>query len=224
MEKFINIPYISNVRIEKIIAKLETYDVYTNSKLDAEKICKFLESKYPVSFDFHNELPEGVLGKIEFDPLRIRITKNLETDPSRWRYTLAHEIGHLIVHSQTLSERVSAKTDTELSLSYKYNVSEMTARRLEFQANLFASSLLLPIGTLTSKVKEYFMEERIHKGKLYWDHQPVNQKLVMVLLTRLSLLYQVSVEVARIRLVTLGLLEDGRYKSLRDILKEMKLM
>jgi Zn-dependent peptidase ImmA (M78 family) len=223
-EKFINIPFVTKERIEEIISRLQAYDVYTNTMLDENKICKFLESKYSVIFDFKSDLLEDVLGKIEFDPLKIQITKNLKIDLARWRYTLAHEIGHLILHSKILSEKISEKIDTEFSLSYKYNVSEMTSRRLEYQANLFASNLLLPISSLTSVVTRYFMEERIHKGRLYWDHQPVNQQLSLALLTRISSLYGVSVEVARIRLVTLGLLIDNRYKSLRDILKEMKLI
>lgn len=223
-EKFINIPFITKQRIEKIISKIQTYEVYTNNVLDETKICKFLESKYSVSFDFQSELPIDVLGKIRFNPLKIQITNHLKTDLARWRFTLAHEIGHLILHSRLLTEKIPEKTDTEFSLSYKYHVSEMTSKRLEYQANLFASNLLLPISTLASVVTKYFEEERIHKGYLYWDHQPVNQQLALTLLTKISLIYGVSLEVARIRLITLGWLVDDRYKSLRDILKEMTLI
>ena len=148
----------------------------------------------------------------------------MKNDPARWRFTLAHEIGHLILHSKLLTDKLSEKADTDYSMSYKYAVTEMTSRRLEYQANLFAGHLLIPINTLTSVVQKYFLEERIHKGHLYWDHQPVNQQLAFNLLTKISLLYGVSIEVGRIRLITLGLLIDDRYKSLRDILKEMKLM
>lgn len=223
-EKFINIPFVTKERIDEIILKLENYDVYTGNMLDENKICKFLESKYLVSFEFDNDLEEDILGKIQFEPLKIMITKQLKTDLARWRFTLAHEIGHLILHSNLLKNKLSEKTDTEQSLSYKYAVSEMTSKRLEFQANLFASHLLLPISTLAVEVQKYFSEERIHKGHLYWDHQPVNQQLVLRFLSRISSLYGVSLEVARIRLITLGLLVDNRYKSLRDILKDMKLI
>lgn len=192
--------------------------------LDENKICKFLETKYPVSFDFQSELPENIIGKIQFEPLKIYIAEKSKNDLARWRFTLAHEIGHLILHSKILMEKLSEKTDTEFSLSFKYHVSEMTSKRLEYQANLFASNLLLPISTLNSVVTKYFIEERIHKGYLYWDNQSVNQQLALTLLSKISLLYGVSLEVARIRLITLGLLVDDRYKSLRDILKEMRLM
>jgi len=148
----------------------------------------------------------------------------LKVDRARWRFTLAHEIGHLILHSKLLKDRISEKSDTETSLSFKYFDSEIASKRLEFQANLFAENLLLPISTLNSIVTQYFREERILKGHLYWDNQPVNQQLVLGLLTKISTIYDVSLEVARIRLIALGLLIDDRWKSLRDILKEMKLL
>lgn len=223
-EKFINIPFVKKERIEEIVSRIQAYDVYTGNMLDESKVCKFLESKYSVAFKFDEELQEDILGKIEFDPLLIQVTRSLKSDLPRWRFTLAHEIGHLILHSKLLTEKISEKADTAFSLSYKYNVSEMTSKRLEYQANLFASNLLLPIGTLSHVVVKYFKEERLNKGRLYWDHQPVNQQLAFALLTRISSMYGVSIEVARIRLITLGLLVDDRYKSLRDILKEMHLI
>lgn len=223
-EKFINIPFVSKERIEAIIVKLESYDLYEGDLLDDAKICKFLQSKYPVAFDFDVDLAPGILGRIQFDPLKIQISKELRTDPSRWRFTLAHEIGHLILHSKLLIKKITEKTDDESTLSYKYFVSEMSTRRLELQANLFASNLLMPLSKLIGPVQRYFAEERIHKGFLYWDHQAVNQKLVLDFLNKMAIAHKVSVEAARIRLIELGLLVDDRYKSLRQILKDMKLI
>jgi Zn-dependent peptidase ImmA (M78 family) len=223
-EKFITVPYVTKERINEIVAKLESYHLYTEKMLDENKICKFLQEKYPVSFYFDDTLPQNVLGKIEFDPLSIYVSKELKIDKPRWRFTLAHEIGHLILHSKLLQYKLSEKSDTEDTLSFKYFVSEMTSRRLEYQANLFAGTLLLPISSLIPLVNRYFTEERIHKGRLYWDNQPINQQLALNLLTRISTACEVSIEVARIRLITLDLLIDDRYKSLKGILREMKLL
>lgn len=223
-EKFINIPFVTKDRIDQIVTKMIAYDIYSEKMMDENKICRFLESKYSVTFEFENNLKDEILGKIEFDPLKISVTKNLRKDLPRWRFTLAHEIGHLILHSKLFKDKISEKTDTDFSLSFKYSVSEMTSRRLEYQANLFAGHLLLPINTLQQVVQKYFSEQRIHKGYLYWDNQPVNQQLVYGLLTEIGLLFGVSIEVGRIRLITLGLLIDDRYKRLRDILKEMQLI
>jgi Zn-dependent peptidase ImmA (M78 family) len=221
-EKFINIPFVTEIRIDEIIARIETYGVYTNKLLDENKLCNFLESKYSVSFEFDFDLENNTLGKIEFDPLAIKITKSLRGDIARWRFTLAHEVGHLILHYKLLKDKLEERSDNDNSLSYKYHTSEMTSKRLEFQANVFASHLLLPINSLFEVVEKYFIEERIHKKQLYWDNQPVNQQLVLTLLNRISQIFLVSIEVARIRLIALGLLIDNRFTSIRDILRELK--
>lgn len=221
-EKFINIPFITAQKIDYIVQKLEGHGVFNGKMLDEIKLYRFLETKYSVTFDFETTLPDNILGKITFSPLKI--SKSLKPDINRWRFTLAHEIGHLILHSKLLQEKVTEKADTDYSLSFKYAVSEATTRRIEYQANLFASHLLLLISTLIKDVAVYFTQENIYKRTLYWDNQPVNQNLVFNLLTRLSTLYGVSIEVVRIRLITLGLLIDNRYKSIKDILKEMRYM
>lgn len=223
-ENFIRIPFITKERITEIIRRIEQYDVYSNKRLDDAKISRFLKQKYAVDFRFETALADGILGRIQFNPLIIEVAKDLRKDIHRWRFTLAHEIGHLILHSKYFTDKISEKTDTESTISFQYIGLEMTSRRLEYQANLFASNLLLPISTLDPLVKKYFKEERIHKDHLYWDNQPVNQQLVLSLLTRMSSTYGVSLEVARIRLIELGLLIDDRFKNLRQVLKSMQLL
>ncbi len=63
----------------------------------------------------------------------------------RWRYSLAHEIGHLILHSEYFNKRIS-QSDHD---------------RLEEEANSFASALLLPQQSFFEDVTvasvEYFL-------------------------------------------------------------------
>jgi Zn-dependent peptidase ImmA (M78 family) len=220
-EKFINIPFLTEEKIDEIVGRLIKYDVFTGDKINTDKLCTFLSSRYPLAFDFDTSLPNNLLGKIQFNPLMITVTKSLKADLHRWRFTLAHEIGHLVLHRKYLDNRIDDKTDTEYSLSLKYNITDRTSKRLEIQANIFASHLLLPIETLSKTVLKYFTEERIHKGRLYLDNQPVNQRLVFTLLSQISTRYEVSMEVAKIRLIELGLLEDDSMTSLKTIFKEM---
>lgn len=198
-------------------------DSYSRRTL-AELYLYFLTEKYGVSFDFDSELAGSILGKIKFTPLTIQVTSHLRKDLPRWRFTLAHEIGHLILHLPLLIHKLSEKTDNDTTLSFQYFGVGETNRRLEYQANLFAANLLLPSSTFEDFVLRYFQQENIHKRHLYWDHQPVNQQLVLHLLTAISHTYGISFEVGRIRLVTLGLLIDDRFKKVRDVLKEMQLL
>lgn len=221
-EKFISIPFVAELRIDQIVEKLSTYGIFDGVRLNTEKLHEFLSSKYPVTFEFDEQLPNKVLGKIEFDPLKISITRCLRNDINRWRFTLAHEVGHLILHYNLLKDKMQEKSDNDFTLSFKYHVSDMTSKRLELQANIFASHLLLPVMPLEKYVHKYFTEQMINKGHLYLDNQPVNKQLVFSFLNNLSNDFEVSVEVAKIRLVALGLLKDHADQlSVRSILKNM---
>ena len=215
-EKYINIPYLTEKRIEEIVERLYSYDIHENYCLDTQKLCEFIQSKYPVKFEFKN-LTDGILGKIEFNPMKISIDKNLEEN--RLRFTLCHEIGHLILHGKLLESSIDQKEDNDYSLSLKYYVSDMSNRRLEIQANIFASHLLIPLNPLLKEVSKYFIKERIHKNYLYLDNQPVNRLLVMNLLNKLSTRFKASNESIKIRLIALNLLKDETNFSFRKLLK-----
>lgn len=221
-EKFINVPFVTEKKIDEIIDKMRTHDIYDGLMLDSDKLCSFLSRFYPITFDFETSLPDELMGKIEFEELKITISKTLKSDINRWRFTLAHEVGHLILHYKILNNRISEKTDNELTMSFKYFVTEMTTRRLEFQANIFASHLLIPEESLMKLVYRYFAKENIHSGHLYLDHQPINQQIVFTFLNEISTKFGVSVEVAKIRLIGLKLLEDHTDMSLKTILKKLK--
>jgi Zn-dependent peptidase ImmA (M78 family) len=222
-EKFINIPFVPDKRIDEIIDRLNKRDLHSGLSINFEKLCTFLQSVYPVSFDFETQLKDNILGKIEFDPVKISVSKSLKTDLNRWRFTLAHEIGHLILHSTIFKDKLSEKTDNEFSLSFRNFITEMTSRRIELQANIFASHLLLPYDRLSKVISRYFINENIHRGYLFLDNQPVNQRLVFTLLTKISSDFGVSIEVAKIRLIRLGLLHDDTDISLKTILKKLGL-
>ena len=72
-EKYLKIPYLSEEYIDKVVSKLYAYDIHNDSTLDKEKLCTFIMSKYPVTFDFTNQEKE-ILGKIEFNPLTLKTT------------------------------------------------------------------------------------------------------------------------------------------------------
>lgn len=135
-------------------------------------------------------------------------------------FTLAHEIGHLILHSPILKERLKEKSDTENTLSLKYNSSTKSSERLEVQANLFASYLLLPERLLVARMQMIFIEYRIHRKYLYLDRQPVNQREVFEILSKLSGEFQASIEAIRLRLIKLNLLIDNTDTSIKTLIRK----
>jgi Zn-dependent peptidase ImmA (M78 family) len=219
-EKFIKTPYVSEERIEGIIKRLEPYDVYELDRLNTDKLCEVLKQAYQAEFDFDSHLNYNILGKIEFDPIKISVTKSLKPDINRWRFTLAHEIGHLVLHSPILKFSIDQKSDTESTISLDANISDASSRQMEYQANLFARHLLLPDPALYKIVSRYFVENSIQKGFLFLDAQPINKNLVFTLLSNLSDHFQVSVEAAKVRLKAAGLLKDITDNSIMNIMRK----
>ncbi|MCU0351542.1 MAG: restriction endonuclease, partial [Flavobacterium sp.] len=110
-EEFIYIPFITHDRYNYIVNKLYKNDIYDGYVLNFEKLTNFLSPIYKVKFQYEIEDHSNYLGKIEFDPLYIKMSNLSERDDNRWRFTLAHEIGHLILHSPLLKHRINEKSD-----------------------------------------------------------------------------------------------------------------
>lgn len=218
-EKYLKIPFVTEERIEEIIERMYVYDIHDNFTLNTEKLCEFIISKYDAIFDF-SQSENKILGKIEFNPLKIYV--NSELEENRFRFTLCHEIGHLILHSKLLKDRIEKKEDDDFTLSINYNVSEINNRRLEIQANIFASNLLIPTKPFMIEVSKFFINENIHKNYLYLDKQPVNQILVHSLLNELSLKFNASKEAIKMKLISKNLLKDTTYFSFKKLLNELR--
>lgn len=215
-EKYIKVPYVSEEKIEEIVQRLYRYDIHDGHVLNLDKLQDFLESKYDLNIKF-SKLEEDILGKIEFNPLKISISSNQEEN--RKRFTFCHEVGHLILHKKLLEDKIDNKTDTQSSLTLGFQATNMSTKRLEIQANIFASHLLIPSEPLIRDVAKYFDGENINKGYLYLDKQPVNISLVNTLLRKLSDKYGASMEAIRIKLISLNLLRDESSITFRKFLK-----
>lgn len=218
-EKYLKIPYVTEEWIEEIVDRMLAYDIHDNSTLNTKKVCKFIEDKYFASFNF-SELENNILGKIEFNPLKISV--NSELEENRFRFTLCHEIGHLILHSKILKNKIEKKEDDDFTLSINYNVFEINNKRLEIQANIFASNLLIPTKPFMIEVSKFFIKENIHKNYLYLDKQPVNQILVHNLLNQLSLKFKASKESIKMKLISKNLLKDTTYFSFKKLLNDLR--
>jgi Zn-dependent peptidase ImmA (M78 family) len=91
-----------------------------------------------------------ILGAIFFDQKRIVIDESLDPDANpanegRYRYTAAHEVGHWRLHRGLFAKDPTQTSllDTKAPPSVICRESQVTAR-IELQANLYASCLLMP--------------------------------------------------------------------------------
>ena len=80
----------------------------------------------------------------------------------RARFTIAHELGHWVLHSSIYSQ---FKIQTlEEYLSFQNNISAEDQKWLEIQANIFAACLLVPSSKLKQEFSSALKEERVPRG------------------------------------------------------------
>lgn len=116
---------------------------------------------------------EEVLGKTVVRPGQILISKRLRgpREQGRFRFTLAHEIGHWILHRPLLIAALDQPDlFSELSgvgtlVTLNRSLTDASAPRHEIQANRFASTLLIDHETLREEFRSRFGDVRtVAKG------------------------------------------------------------
>lgn len=169
-------------------------------------------------------LPNRPLGRISFAPLEIVIYEQPVPNAGRDRFTLAHELAHLLLsHSRYISGEFCEDTDFSLQ---RRDLSVMPdVARMEYQANFFASCLLMPkagfVRDFRSLLSEFGISNRGF-GELYLDDQPCNYQSYVKITRELMACYCVSRAAASIRLEGLGLLRDVRSASGSQSTQEMR--
>lgn len=188
---------------------------YQGGSVDLEAICNLQEKERQLTLHVRDKYPrliggEQVLGSLSFDPPTISIFRS--GNDARDRFTLSHELGHLLLdHSEFIRREYTIDRDFSDEAYSKLVLQQLG--RLEWQANFFASCLLLPREFL---MQEFFqlaanlgLRDRGH-GALYLDDQPVNQKSYFHITGNLMTTFGVSRTAIHIRLTRLGLLTDAR--------------
>jgi len=77
---------------------------YKFGEVPLDKICQILNKKNNLEVKYNYPLKNGVLGRITFNPPEIHIDDRQCENAARLRFTLAHELGHLLLgHSKYMS-------------------------------------------------------------------------------------------------------------------------
>jgi Zn-dependent peptidase ImmA (M78 family) len=153
-----------------------------------------------------------VLGRIVFEPLEIQVFAQAVPNKGRERFTLAHELAHhLLRHAQYMSREYCDENDFVLR---RWGMGDGTdIARMEFQANYFAASLLMPRTNFVEDFRRIVRSLDISDrgfGALYLDDQPCNLESYKLVTSQLMRSYGVSRTAATIRLESVGLLRDAR--------------
>jgi Zn-dependent peptidase ImmA (M78 family) len=180
------------------------------TQLSASKFC---------TFGFDEDLGEDsdgkkCLGYYSLSRKHIAINRTLTRKDPRFSFTFAHELGHFYLHSRVNPSIISKGNageirDTSADIMTFRVVGTRPRSLLEWQANRFASALLVPRKTLPHALDVVQRSLGItRRGHIYVDHQPQNQRDYRKTLLLLSDRYQVSQSVVKYRLRDAGHLRE----------------
>lgn len=170
-----------------------------------------IADKLGLAHDVENLEDDNQLGRLDVLQRRVTLNSSGMNNYSRYRFTMAHELGHYLLHVPWFNRcGIVSVGETEYTLNSTITFDK---RRMEYQANLFASYLLMP-KVLVAHLYNYFYDKYVHQlygdelKKIYYSHnQPETWPQYNNVVVRMAKLLEVSREALNIRLISLNLLE-----------------
>lgn len=161
-----------------------------------------------------------IRGMFNVNPLSIHVCASLKAWDAEFRFVLAHEIGHLVLHRKLIGpgkfiDRKEVPADTYEQLKYRDKATMSDLGWVEWQANEFAACLVLPHLYLLKELSEKQINKGIVRnlGMLYFDDQPRNQIECAIIMAELAIKHSVTADLMRKRLARLGIFQDMRKKK-----------
>lgn len=207
LQQSLFIDYLTNEQILDAIYNEFQLLQRTHNIVQNEDLLEFVSKKgYSVNTC---TLPNKVLGEIDFESKSILVSDTLQEGSPRWRFTVAHELGHIVMHSKVILQSnikaIEEYIDDEMEESA--NISNKTIARMEIQANSFASLLLLPPYQFELAYKALFIEGGVRNyPELYLKGQKCNVDTSNWIIQHLSAYFMVSKVVILKRLAELDYL------------------
>ncbi|MEO8664640.1 MAG: ImmA/IrrE family metallo-endopeptidase [Ignavibacteria bacterium] len=214
------VQFMTKGSIEKLANEVNQnieFDKFEHSITDN---CKRLEKKYKIRFEINQNIQLDhlgfvILGKIKFNPDIITLYLGAQSNKFRLKFTLAHELGHYFLnHKKYLIGEIYSEQEYKNKSGEHISIDDI--RKIEWQANQFASCFLLPhdpfIEMLNNLLKQDNINDKGH-GRLFVDNQKCNLDSYYKVINLLRNDFRVSGSVIEYRLKNLGLLIDRRSKQ-----------
>lgn len=119
----------------------------TGVPVPVERIAKSLGASVRYS-PLHDEL-SGMIYITNQGPI---IGVNSHHHPNRQRFTVAHEVAHLVLHQDLIADQVHV--DKRFPVLMRNASSATGTERMEIEANQFAAELLMPSGPLKAMLNK----------------------------------------------------------------------
>lgn len=202
------VDFIPKVGLDNLAEKILMEIDYSDGSVNLDKIVLLdTLSHITIVKDVTNH-DYRLLGKIDFIQQEIYLYKQSDDNLHRDRFTLAHEISHILLdHGRYLIKDTFSNEDMNGESRNRNGF----ISKLEFQANYLASCILMPKKTFVDRFLEIYKKLGLTpRGKvfLYNDKQECNKIMVNNVLVGLSRHFNVSKKAVEIRLKDLGILFD----------------
>lgn len=171
-----------------------------------------LANEQGISYEEVDLRDDSQLGKLDVNKKQISLNISGSYDLNRYRFTMAHEIGHYSMH-YPLFVKHNIYSIGENAVTLKIGNSE--TKRLEYQANKFASYLLMPEKTVKLLYMYYYKVyvQDVYGGDIHYlfysDKQSETWRNYNNVVGNMAMHLKVSMTALNIRLQSMGLLKVG---------------
>ena len=183
----------------------EKYGI-NKTKIDTNFFIKYLNDYQAFSIEYVDDLhltqPTRYLAYVDYENKKILILNDILKYENRLRFTLVHEISHLLLHKELQQALLCNKTLLLLPENIK--------SRIELQANKLTALILLPNELLIQELNFLIQKYQLNNKRgyyIYLDSQPCNTNQWNCISTHLSQVFGVSKDVIKIRLQEIGFLK-----------------
>ena len=209
----LRLPYSSPDKIKLYLNRGDNLESLMTFKLESSEIIGILKEKYNIHVVENYPLSDNELGRLNISNRTIYLSDKLVIDSPRWRFTLAHEFAHVVLHESILIEGstyiVSDKDNMDDPYLRHVNYSiPASIKRMEIQANIFACYLLMPKFLMYIEYVKKKGVLGIHQPYLRLDDQSVNMKNFDTIVAEISKRFGVSKQVVRHKMYEYELVED----------------
>ncbi len=131
-------------------------------------------------------------------------------DSGSYAFVCAHEIAHHFLHEhlRISQELYDAQNDSVYDPMTKRHLLECEKHWIEWQANQFAVSLIMPRKSILGQLILWQVEHGVrNRGSIYVDDDPDNILLFKKVITQLAFKFQVSCVILENRLRDLGIIK-----------------
>jgi Zn-dependent peptidase ImmA (M78 family) len=117
--------------------------------IKVEDIARFLGIRV-VPYPLENDLS----GLLVIEENGAVIGYNQNESRARRRFTVAHELGHYILHKEGKTHTVFADNSFKVLFRSQAEHEDSAIARMEFEANTFAAALLMPVPMLQKEIED----------------------------------------------------------------------